>query len=153
MTDAAIIKDPKAVREYMRSGNAKVTIKSVATGTRYTYSLKAPSVRTDAGGWSKDYDAKPRFVKLLVGSDEWQFIGSWFEGSPWLAAGRKGNDAHPAFKALDWVIGQANIRANCGEDMPDSVEVWHEGSCGRCGRSLTDPVSIARGLGPECATK
>jgi len=25
------------------------------------------------------------------------------------------------------------------------------GHCARCGRTLTDPTSLARGLGPECA--
>jgi hypothetical protein len=153
MSEAHIITDPADVRAYMRGGNAKVTIKSLATGKHYTYSLKAPSVRTDAGGSTKDFDAAVRFVKVLHDGDQWSYIGAWYEGSPWLAAGRKGNAEHPAFKALDWVIGQANVRANKGEAMPENVEVWHEGCCGRCGRSLTDPVSIARGIGPECANK
>jgi hypothetical protein len=30
------------------------------------------------------------------------------------------------------------------------LEVWHEGRCGACGRRLTVPESIERGLGPEC---
>lgn len=38
-------------------------------------------------------------------------------------------------------------------DVLGKVEVWHEGSCGRCGRKLTVPESIANGLGPECAEK
>lgn len=33
------------------------------------------------------------------------------------------------------------------------IELWHEGTCGMCNRPLTDPVSIARGIGPECAAK
>ena len=36
------------------------------------------------------------------------------------------------------------------------LEVWHEGRCGKCGRKLIVPESIARGIGPEkggtCAT-
>ena len=35
--------------------------------------------------------------------------------------------------------------------LPKTVEVWHEGICGRCGRKLTVPESVERGLGPECA--
>jgi hypothetical protein len=31
--------------------------------------------------------------------------------------------------------------------------VRHEGKCGRCGRTLTVPESIDRGIGPECAGK
>ena len=35
--------------------------------------------------------------------------------------------------------------------LPPKAEVWHEGSCGRCGRKLTVPESIENGLGPVCA--
>jgi hypothetical protein len=31
-----------------------------------------------------------------------------------------------------------------------TLEFWHEGRCGRCGRRLTVPDSIASGYGPEC---
>src|ERR1019366_4832357 len=34
--------------------------------------------------------------------------------------------------------------------LPANLEVWHEGKCGRCGRKLTVPESIERGIGPEC---
>jgi hypothetical protein len=37
--------------------------------------------------------------------------------------------------------------------LPGSVDVLHSGRCGRCGRTLTTPDSIERGLGPECAHK
>lgn len=37
--------------------------------------------------------------------------------------------------------------------LPDNVEVWHEGRCGRCGRTLTVPSSIETGIGPVCARK
>lgn len=34
-----------------------------------------------------------------------------------------------------------------------SVTVLEASHCGRCGRTLTDPLSIDRGIGPECAGK
>jgi hypothetical protein len=34
-----------------------------------------------------------------------------------------------------------------------SVEAVEAAKCGRCGATLVDPESIARGLGPECASK
>jgi hypothetical protein len=37
--------------------------------------------------------------------------------------------------------------------MPAELEVWHQGSCGKCGRPLTVPESIASGIGPVCASK
>jgi hypothetical protein len=37
-------------------------------------------------------------------------------------------------------------------DMPPPEGVWfsHFGKCSACGRKLTDPESVARGLGPDC---
>lgn len=148
MSDPHIITDPTDAAAYMRSGNAKVTIRSLKTGTRYTYKITAPYKNG-----KRQFDEAVRFVKLLTGSDEWAYIGAWYDGSPWLAAGAKGNAAHPAFKALNWVIGKTVQCANNSAPLPEEVEVWHEGTCGRCGRSLTDPASIERGIGPECATK
>lgn len=30
------------------------------------------------------------------------------------------------------------------------IELWHHGECSMCGRALTDPKSIERGIGPVC---
>lgn len=38
-----------------------------------------------------------------------------------------------------------------GEALPPGYSIEHDGRCRRCGRKLTTPESIARGLGPECA--
>lgn len=35
----------------------------------------------------------------------------------------------------------------------EKIEFWHEGKCGRCGRRLSKPQSIATGLGPVCANR
>jgi hypothetical protein len=37
------------------------------------------------------------------------------------------------------------------QDVPGVYRVEESSHCGRCGLELTDPVSIARGLGPHCA--
>lgn len=39
------------------------------------------------------------------------------------------------------------------DSLSPKVRVEHFGTCGRCGRKLTDEESIHRGLGPECAKK
>ena len=36
------------------------------------------------------------------------------------------------------------------KQIPDGYHIEHAGRCGKCGRTLTDPVSIERGIGPEC---
>lgn len=46
-------------------------------------------------------------------------------------------------KALLYVLNKSG-------KLPSGVNVRHIGRCSRCSRKLTDALSIARGLGPEC---
>lgn len=50
-------------------------------------------------------------------------------------------------KAFPWVWGKVKF----GEDLPEVVEVWHEGGCCRCAHKLSVPASIEMGMGPDCA--
>jgi hypothetical protein len=36
------------------------------------------------------------------------------------------------------------------QSLPDGYQIRHEGKCGCCGRTLTTPESLDRGIGPEC---
>jgi hypothetical protein len=46
---------------------------------------------------------------------------------------------------FQYVINKLKLK-----NLPDFIEVWHEGKCGKCGRTLTVPSSIESGIGPEC---
>jgi hypothetical protein len=37
--------------------------------------------------------------------------------------------------------------------LPNHVQLMHTGVCGYCGRPLTDPESVLRGIGPICRKK
>lgn len=133
----------EAALKFMRAGNATVTLKSLRTGVRFTFRLRESD------------DGTCIFVGLLTGpgnETDYSYLGRISRDIFW--AGRKvpkpgdvSKDA-PSMKAFDW-SWRALIRGN----MPEALEVWHEGSCGRCGRKLTVPSSIAAGFGPECAGK
>lgn len=131
---------------YATAGKATITLVSVRTGARFTYRLSAPKPADD--GTIGDI----RFVALLSGADntsDFQYMGFIGREGAYLH-GRKsriGQDA-PSAVAFAWVWE----RLQAGT-LPASVEVWHEGSCGRCGRKLTVPESIVAGIGPECASK
>jgi hypothetical protein len=79
-----------------------------------------------------------------------------------------------AFKAFNWVLSALNPerpeelrgvdlstvayltdedKARYAGRIPETVEIWHEGRCCRCGRRLTVPESIYAGIGPDCAGK
>lgn len=137
------ITDPAHAREFILAGKAKVTLVSKTTGARFTYKVSKPKDGEDNGF---------RFVSVLNGPDNWQnyayfgYIrrGVFFHGG---AKTRVRYDA-PSAKAFAWAWQKI-----VSGIIPENLEVWHEGKCGRCGRTLTVPSSIASGIGPECARR
>ena len=147
MTHSAQITNPATARDFILAGNATFTLKSMKTGDHYTYQVKAPW-----DGSKFELDNPRRFVSLRTGGDDWTYIGFFYEDR--LNAGKKGSANHPAFKALAWFTGALPAAIGFGQEIPaDVVEFWHEGHCARCGRQLTDPTSIERGFGPDCAAQ
>jgi hypothetical protein len=151
MTETGQITNAADALAFMLAGRARVTLKSVRTGQRYTFKISAS---TDGEVW---------FAGLLTGpsnEDDYQYtgfikkVGVLYdnEGAPFdayeLIAGKKGNPTATPFKALYWALERL-----CRGTIPQELEVWHEGRCGRCGRALTVPESISTGFGPECAGK
>ncbi len=121
-------------RAFMLAGNAHVTLVSTRTGVRFTFQVRQPDATT------------PHFVAVLTGPDHYTYLGTIFGGRVFKHGVKSpiGGDA-PSAKAFAWAWPYIAR----GETPPD-CEVWHEGSCGKCGRQLTDPESIASGLGPIC---
>lgn len=123
---------------FIKAGKALFTLRSVGSGNRYTYRAK---VSDDGNVW---------FVSLLTGSDNenhYAYMGIIDREDDFrtTAKAKVGTDA-AGYKAFEWTWRR--LRNNV---LPDTLEIWHEGKCGRCGRTLTVPESIERGLGPECA--
>lgn len=134
---------PGRRRAYVLAGNATVTIRSTTTGQRFTYQVTQSASRPgDRPGTMPVW-----FVALLTGPDnerDWTYLGTIFaDGFRLTRKSRAGTDA-PSVVAFTWW-------SRHWEDA--RVEVWHEGTCGRCGRTLTVPESIETGLGPVCAEK
>ena len=132
--------DPVAIAAFLFGGNATFTLVSLKSHTRYTFRLRNKK------------DGNVFFASTLTGpnnDDDYEYLGYiGADKGPSLLAGKKGKPNDVRFKALDWFLRHI-MRA----EFPHDAEFWHEGRCGRCNRRLTDPVSIARGLGPECAGK
>jgi hypothetical protein len=125
-------------KTFMLAGRARVTVVSQKTGVRFTFRV---AVRTGD-------PTSPHFVSLLTGPDNtssYTFMGTIFDGKVYRT-GRSFNKDAPAAKAFAWVWSYVSR----GE-LPPHCEIWHEGCCGKCGKPLTVPSSIAIGLGPDCA--
>jgi len=130
--------------DFIFSGKAVVTLTSAATGTHFTFKVS-------------EKDGEVFFVKHLFGPDnswngDWAFLGfiRAKDGVPTstLLAGKSGKPEAPSFEAFNWTLSNLNRGG-----IPDALTIQHNDSCGRCGRELTDPVSVATGLGPICREK
>jgi hypothetical protein len=123
---------------FAMAGNARLTLVSAKTGERFTYRVR-------------QRDGKPHFVSVMRGSDnaaDYKFIGTVFADRGYVPSRRSSFDwQSPPQQAFGWFWR----RLAAGRISP-LLEVWHEGRCGRCGRALTVPSSIALGIGPECAS-
>ena len=145
-SDPAKITNPEHALKFLLAGNAHVTFVSHKTGARFTYRVSAPNRKGDDKSGPVTH-----FVSVLTGPDNsssYEYLGCIYEGQRAYMHGRKSRvlqDA-PSAKAFAWVW----TRLVSGR-LPENVDVYHEGKCGKCGRRLTTPESCERGLGPECA--
>lgn len=125
---------------FVTSGNAYFTLRSTTTGTRYTYRVACPR---------GDRERRILFVSVLYGQDnsgDYRYLGAIQEGSYRRTRGSTLPESDARHVAFRWMHSHLMRGA-----LPPQAEIWHEGRCGRCGRRLTVPESVARGLGPECA--
>ena len=151
---------PITERERVRNslvegGRVRVTVQSKETGRHLTVRLackakgpngryisrarlegrvgyeQADAVFADGGdpafsGWVGTY--YPRSGKWYPAEDAQEAPGSWYG---WAAQA-----------VIAWAMGEG--------DLEQQAEVSIEAECSSCGRALTDPESIERGIGPEC---
>jgi len=150
----AQLTEAENIRDYLRGGHGAFTIVNGRTGSHFTYKLGMPEVADPSE------DRAPRFVRVLTGPDntaDYQYIGQfrvgYVERDGYMQSqlvwqhGRKSriSEDSQSVMALNWFLHRLN------QGKLDDVQFFHEGKCGRCGRKLTTPESIASGIGPVCA--
>lgn len=124
-----------AVPTFVTAGNSVFTLKSNKTGKHFTFKARRPS------------PDKPVFVSVLSGPDNTSdysylgFIGT--DGRFRTSKGSKIGTEADSYKAFNWFWDRAN-------NLPKVLEFIPSGKCCRCGRELTTPDSVAKGIGPEC---
>lgn len=131
---------PEEAVQFVMAGNARLTLVSQKTGTRYTYRVRKPrGARPDC----------PHFVSVMYGSDneaDYSFLGSIFPDGNYRHS-RKSVIAEGDVRERGFLFFLSHVQAG---KMPPNMEIWHEGRCCRCGRALTVPESVRDGIGPEC---
>lgn len=135
------ITDREAARRYVQSGKATFTL--VGRSRRFTFEVNA------GRGPAKHLF----FVRVLTGPDnefDYAFIGTLFPGLLYIHSPQARLSIEtPSNKAATWFFDHALD----SDEAFDKVQMWHHGHCGRCGRLLTVPDSVAAGLGPTCVEK
>lgn len=135
--DQAAIETFEGIVEYLFAGKAILTIKSMKTGQHFTYRVnRIPN--------------SDIFTVCYLGSEGWYYMGSIFQRSTFKATGKT-----PAVvvNGVKWKAFEYFFRFLAKGEIPPNVRTYHHGKCGACGRRLTDPISIAEGVGPECRRK
>ena len=146
------LKTAAAALAFITAGNAYFTIRSQKTGTRYTYRVSRAKPNAGYCQWCKAEPCRcvpPYFVSLLSGPEntsDYTYLGMVRENLFRLTRASKMNETSLPVRAFRWVWEHLVRR-----ELPPQTEIWHEGRCGRCGRMLTVPESVAAGIGPECA--
>lgn len=153
-SDPHKLTDAKTAMKFMLAGNAYFTIRSLKSGVRYTFRVAINKHDDQFCKFCRNTPCtcEPMwFVSMLTGSSnehDYSYMGivkgGFFKTT---SKSRFGAQSQPVL-AFNWLF--AKLQA---EHMPTTMEMWHEGRCGRCGRKLTVPESIEAGIGPECASR
>lgn len=122
------------IKTFIQAGNSTFTLYSNTIDIRYTYKVKL----------NKD---NRYIVKVLYGQDnieDYRYIGLFYNDSLLLKSECNTQDLRcKMFRAFLKLL-------RTEETLPKSCEFYPSNNCGHCGRLLTTPESIIRGIGPEC---
>jgi hypothetical protein len=130
----APFEDGTAARRAILAGNAKVTLRGYKE--RFTYQIRKAD---DKNLW---------WVSLLTGPDNgrnFTYCGYIYRGVFKTEGEVKISPDAPGVVAFNWAWPRLRR-----EYIPEGLEVWHGTECCACGRQLTVPASIGRGIGPVC---
>lgn len=141
MTPEAQITNLEAIKKFITAGNAIFTLVSKKTGARKTFRVVAAEPKP---GFDPGF-----FVSLLINPDVYKYLGflHTIPNGELRIKQNKNRWGEDAYQVFCWLL----CMINNGHTLDMVSEFWHAGRCGRCGRVLTVPSSIASGIGPVCA--
>ncbi len=130
---------------FMLAGKCDVTLVSHKTGNKLTYTISKKK---------SEYSTNDEYLYFISVGHAKSLLYAGFivysdiEDKFKFVRGNKGNLnlSDIRVKSILYTLNQLNK-----ENYNLGVDIYHCGRCGKCGRKLTDPVSISIGLGPKCA--
>lgn len=134
--------DTEDIKRYIKAGNGTFTLHNVQTDVRYTFSMRKPR---------ENKNATVSFFSIKEGHG-YRWCGTVGLKRMSYTIGRKHGVPkrnHVSHRTMSWILKMIH-----GElSWPDHMHFYHEGTCGVCGKKLTNPESIRQGVGPICGTR
>ena len=128
------------IKNYILGGRGIITLAS-PTGKHHTYSFNEPRNGGFPEGTTFVYCNTQERIWLYVGMIDANFRFRLTRSSTW------GNDCE-IVKGIRYLM-----KIISGDIARTPMKIYHCGACAVCGRRLTDPKSIIRGIGPRCRKK
>ena len=140
------ISDTTRLGRMLAAGRLTATMRSKATGNHITLSFSAKTKGQDGWKTVPFFEATHVFIQQGQGGWGTPKVGTFYPTSGKLYT-EKG------FDSAAWLYAITNTlrAAETGVLDTEQFDIQEADRCGRCGKQLTDPVSIARGIGPTCA--
>jgi len=124
---------------FVFAGHAIFSIKSQVTEKYYTFKVSKAKDKSNFF-----------FVKLLTGSDNtssYTYMGKISNGVFSLTSA-----SHYKSDSIPVLAFEIFLKNLVKLEIHPQMTFYHMGICGKCGRPLTVPESIERGIGPICVT-
>lgn len=138
---------------FITAGQAIFTVSNGVT--HFTYRVYKPDPTTQ-------YPHPAYFIQVLTGpnnTEDYKYVGMLTNVDSTLGPGIKlTSQSRYSAGNLPVVVARWALRVIWQQDrgiymLPTGFSILHIGACGRCGRPLTTPESLATGLGPDCAAE
>jgi len=141
------------VIDFLLAGKSIITVKSL--GPRKPNMPERVTYKISCKRGVKPEEADIWFINVLTGpnnNSHYKYMG-FIKYMPEnnLIEYRRGNTSSIGEDAPSNIIWSFVFKMFAKRQTSPLLEVWHSGRCCRCGLRLTDPDSIALGLGPHCA--
>lgn len=130
-----IIDNSKAL-DFVLGGNSLFTVKNSQSQNRFTFKV------------NKHKKEDIFFVKVLTNPDMYEFVGTLIGGVFYHSKKSRVSSQAQSVKVFNYIFDRLSKNI-----LPNFIEIWHEGRCGKCGKTLTDPDSINAGFGPYCLSR
>ena len=135
------------IQQFIFGGKSIFTLSNKEKGTHYTYKVVC----------KKQPGRVVYFVSVLSGPDntaDYSYIGYCTSDKAVQIWTKKDavqyTDNAPSVKAFNWLLNRVAYCVAENKTFPAFAGFYHMGSCCKCNRPLTDPLSVTLGIGPVC---